>query len=79
MGLNNLICPEKDAWYWSVVTSSVCTRFDWFSHEPIHDMKRKENCGIFWQSFNYHWHIDRCNQKNYYVCEMKPVRVQKTN
>ncbi|XP_062600953.1 perlucin-like protein [Saccostrea cucullata] len=71
MGLNKLVCPEKDRWFWGV-TSSECRRFDWFSHEPLHNEKGNKYCGLFWQSFNYHWHVDNCAQKNYYICELKP-------
>ncbi|XP_062598872.1 C-type mannose receptor 2-like, partial [Saccostrea cucullata] len=77
-GLNDCLFPNKHRWIWGF-SKKRCHKFDWYGQEPVYHAKGDWNCGAFWESYQYHWHVDSCAQRNYYVCEMKlgkPCRCQ---
>ncbi|XP_061176072.1 neurocan core protein-like [Saccostrea echinata] len=77
-GLNDCLFPNKHRWIWGF-SKKRCHKFDWYGQEPIYHAKGDWNCGAFWETYQYHWHVDSCAQRNYYVCEMKlgkPCRCQ---
>nr|XP_034319629.1 perlucin-like protein isoform X1 [Crassostrea gigas] len=69
-GLNDCLYPNVHRWGWGF-SNKRCHKFDWYAGEPVYHQKGDYNCGIFWSSYKYHWHVDSCTQRNYYVCEMK--------
>ncbi|XP_061189043.1 perlucin-like protein [Saccostrea echinata] len=68
LALNDVLRPNKHRWCWGF-TVKPCHKFDWYSQEPIYHEHGDYNCGIFWRSYKYHWHVDSCGQVNNYVCE----------
>nr|XP_011433913.2 uncharacterized protein LOC105332884 [Crassostrea gigas] len=78
MGLNDCLYPNKHRWSWGF-SQKRCHKFDWYGSEPVYHASGDWNCGAFWETYQYHWHVDSCVQRNYYVCEMaqgKPCRCQ---
>ena len=72
--LNDCLYPNAHRWGWGF-TNKRCHKFDWYAGEPVYHQKGDYNCGVFWSTYQYHWHVDSCMQRNYYVCEMKLVRI----
>lgn len=72
MGLNDCLFPNKHRWIWGF-SKKRCHKFDWYGNEPVYHASGDFNCGAFWETYQYHWHVDSCAQRNYYVCEMKKV------
>nr|XP_022294994.1 collectin-12-like [Crassostrea virginica] len=70
MGLNDCLFPNKHRWIWGF-SKKRCHKFDWYGNEPVYHASGDFNCGAFWETYQYHWHVDSCAQRNYYVCEMK--------
>ncbi|XP_055997537.1 perlucin-like protein [Ostrea edulis] len=70
MGLNDCLYPNAHRWIWGF-SKKKCHKFDWYGSEPVYHKAGDWNCGAFWKHYHYHWHVDSCAQKNYYVCEMK--------
>nr|XP_022316220.1 perlucin-like protein [Crassostrea virginica] len=68
--LNDCLYPNAHRWGWGF-TNKRCHKFDWYAGEPVYHQKGDYNCGVFWSTYQYHWHVDSCMQRNYYVCEMK--------
>lgn len=72
MGLNDCLYPNKHRWSWGF-SQKRCHKFDWYGSEPVYHASGDWNCGAFWETYQYHWHVDSCVQRNYYVCEMAQV------
>lgn len=72
MGLNDCLYPNKHRWNWGF-SHKRCHKFDWYGEEPVYHASGDWNCGAFWETYQYHWHVDSCVQRNYYVCEMAQV------
>ncbi|XP_055997533.1 perlucin-like protein [Ostrea edulis] len=68
MALNDVLRPNKHRWCWGFIVKP-CHKFDWYGQEPVYHTTGDYNCGIFWRSYKYHWHVDSCGQGNHYVCE----------
>ena len=73
MGLNTVMYPQKHKWHWGF-TGRQNHGFDWFDFEPVYKKTGDYSCAIFWKTYHYHWHVESCAQKNYYVCKIKLVR-----
>lgn len=74
IGLNELSNTKIHRWRWGYSTK-LCGEFDWFGEEPEFHSNKDYHCGVMWQTYKYHWHLENCFTEHFYVCEMKLVRV----
>uniref|UniRef100_A0A8W8JAU1 C-type lectin domain-containing protein n=1 Tax=Magallana gigas TaxID=29159 RepID=A0A8W8JAU1_MAGGI len=70
IGLNELSNTKIHRWRWGYSTK-LCGEFDWFGEEPEFHSNKDYHCGVMWQTYKYHWHLENCFTEHFYVCEMK--------
>ena len=72
IGLNEILDTETHQWRWGYSTK-LCRVFDWYGEEPEFQSNKDYHCGVMWQTYKYHWHLQSCSKDHYYICEMKLV------
>lgn len=72
IGINEITDTEKHRWRWGFSTK-ICSKYDWYGEEPEYHTSNDYHCGIMWQTYRYHWHLESCHRDHYYICEMKLV------
>lgn len=73
-GLNELLHPGTETYGWGL-TQQACTKYDWYGGEPVSPPSGNHLCGMFFQAYDYHWHVGDCTKPYRYICEMKKVGV----
>lgn len=71
-GLNELLHPGTETYGWGL-TQQACTKYDWYGGEPVSPPSGNHLCGMFFQAYDYHWHVGDCTKPYRYICEMKKV------
>eukprot|EP00105_Crassostrea_gigas_P016509 XP_011433912.1 PREDICTED: perlucin-like protein [Crassostrea gigas] len=69
-GLNELLHPGTETYGWGL-TQQACTKYDWYGGEPVSPPSGNHLCGMFFQAYDYHWHVGDCTKPYRYICEMK--------